>query len=80
MHTYKLLLTYFILIFIWIIIFIIQTKFLFLLIIAIINRVLFHLIIFLGCNNIAIEGAKALAEALIIKKNLTDLNLSIFSL
>ena len=76
MHIYKLLFTYCILILIGIFIFIIQTKFLLVLFIAIINRLLFYFIITLGCNRIGDEGAKALAEALKLNKNLTNINLS----
>ena len=82
MHTFKLLFTYYVLIFIWIIIFIVQKNFLFsFIIIAIINQLFFHfVIIILECNNIGDEGVKALAEALKLNKNLTDLNLGIFLL
>ena len=78
MHIYQLLFTCCLLIFIWIIIFIIQTKFLFLFIIAIINRLFFYLVIILGDNKIGVEGAKALAEALKYNKNLASINLSKF--
>ena len=80
MHTFKLLFTYYVLIVIWIIIFIVQTNFLFsFIIIAIFNRLFFHfVIIILVKNKIGDEGAKALAEALKLNKNLTDLNLGIF--
>ena len=82
MYTLKLLFTYYVLIFIWIIIFIVQKNFLFsFIIIAIINRLFFHfVIIILDNNNIGDEGAKALAEALKLNKNLAHLNLSIFLL
>ena len=78
MHIYQLLFTYCVLIFIWIIIFIIQTKFLFLFIIEIIYRLFYHFAITLGTNNIGSQGAKALAEALKRNKNLTNINLGIF--
>ena len=78
MHIYQLLFTYCVLIFIWIIIFIIQTKFRFLFIIASINRLFFHFVITLGDNNIGDEGAKALAEALKLNKNLTTIDLGKF--
>ena len=78
MHIYQLLFTYCVLIFIWIIIFIIQTKFRFLFIIASINRLFFHFVITLGGNNIGVEGAKALAEALKLNKNLTTIDLGKF--
>ena len=58
--------------------FIIQTKFLFLFIIAILNRLLFYFVIILGCNNICVESAKALAEALKLNKNLKSINLGKF--
>ena len=82
MHTYKLLFTYYVLIFIWIIIFTVQTNFLFsFFIIAIIYRLFFHfVIIILEYNYIYDEGAKALAEALKLNKNLTYLYLGIFLL
>ena len=80
MHTFKLLFTYYVLIFIWIIIIIVQTNFLFSFInIAIINRLFFHfVIIIIDNNNIGAEGAKALAEALKFNKNLSHLSLGIF--
>ena len=79
MHIYQLLFTYCVLIFIWIIIFIIQTKFRFLFIIASINRLFFHfVIIILDNNKIGVEGAKALAEALKLNKNLTTIDLGKF--
>ena len=82
MHTLKLLLTSYVLIFGWIIIFIVQTNFLFsFIIIAIINRLFFHfVIIILEGNNFGYKGAKALAEALKLNKNLVHLNLGIFLL
>ena len=82
MHTLKLLFTYYILIFFWIIIFSVQTNFLFsFIIIAIINRLFFHLlIIILDDNMISYEGAKWIAKALKLNKNLTRLHLSIFLL
>ena len=66
MHTVKLLFTYYVLIFSWIIIFIVSTNFLFtFIIITIINRLFFHFLsIILESNRIDDEGAKALAEAL----------------
>ena len=79
MHSYKLLFNICLLIFIWINMFNIQTKFLFLFIIAIINRLFFHfVIIILDSNKIGYEGAKALAVAFKLNKNLIDLNLRIF--
>ena len=54
------------------------TKFLFLFIIAILNRFYFHFVITLEANNIGAEGAKALAEALKLNKNLTSIILSKF--
>ena len=82
MHTYKLSFTYNVLIFIWIIIFISQTNFLFsFIIIAIIIQLIVHFdIIILESIEIGDEGAKALAEALKLNKNLTDLVLSKFLL
>ena len=82
MHTLKLLFTYYVLLFIRIIIFINETNFLFsFIIIAIINRLFIHfVIIILDLNNIGDEGAKALAEALKLNKNLAHLNLCIFLL
>ena len=83
MHTLKLLFTYYdVLIFIWIILFIVQTNFLLSFIfIGIINRLFFHsVIIILESNNIGDEGAKALAEGLKLNKNLAHLNLCIFML
>ena len=76
MRIYKLLFTYCVLIFIWIFIFIIQTKFVFLFIIEIINRLFFYFAITLEGNNIYDEGAKVLAEALKLNKNLISINLS----
>ena len=64
MQIYQLLFTYYVLIFIWINIFIIQTKVQFLFIITIINRLFFHFVITLAGNNIVFEGAKVIAEAL----------------
>ena len=55
--------------------FIIQIEYRFLDIIAIINRLFFHFVTILVDNNIGVEGAKALAEALKFNKNLTKLNL-----
>ena len=78
MHIYQLLFTYCDLIFIWIFIFIIQSKFIFLFIMAIINRLFFYFVITLGANNIGAEGAKALAEALKLNKNLTSIALRKF--
>ena len=71
MHTYKLLFIYYALIFIWIIIFDVPTKILFLFI-ARISLLFFHFHfeIILVENNIGDEGAKALAEALKLNKNL----------
>ena len=66
-------------IFIWIIILIVQTTFPFsFIIIAIINRLFFHFVIILEYVYIKVEGAKALAEALKLNKNLTILSLCIF--
>ena len=71
MKIYKLLKNYSILIFIWIIIFII----------TIINRLFFHFfIIILDSYDIGVEGIKALAEALKLNKNLTELYLRIYFL
>ena len=78
MHIYQLLFTYCVLIFIWIIIFIIQTKFRFLFIIASINRLFFYFVIILEYNNIGDEGAKALAKALKLNKNLSSIILGKF--
>ena len=78
MHIYQLLFTYCVLKCIWIIFFIIQTKFLFLLIIAIINLLFLHFVITLAHNNIGDEGTKALAEALKLNKNLTNIDLGKF--
>ena len=75
MHTCQLFFTYYVLIFIWIIICIIQTKFLFLFIIAIINRFFFHFVYILDYNDIEAEGAKVLGEALKLNKNLAYINL-----
>ena len=77
MDLFQLLFTYSDMIFIWIIIFIIQTKFSFSFFIAIINRFFFHLIIIiiLGDNNICSESAKALALALKLNKTLTKIYL-----
>ena len=80
MHSYKLLITYCVLIFIWIIIFIILTKYLFLVIIAIINSLFFHFVIILDGNDIGVEGAKALAEGLKVNKSVTELILGKFLL
>ena len=74
----KILFAYFVLIFIWIIIFIIQIKFLFLFIIAIINRLFVHFFIIVELNYIGAAGAKALAKALKLNKNLTNINLHNF--
>ena len=76
MNIYQLLFRYYVLIFIWIIIFIIQTNLPFLIIIVIITRLFFNFIITLGDNYIGDEGAKSLAEALKYNKNLTSINLS----
>ena len=65
-------------IFIWIFIFIIQTIFLFLFIIAILNRLFFNFIIILEWNNMRAKGAKALAEALKLNKNLITIDLGKF--
>ena len=79
MHNYKLFFIYSVLKFKWIIIFIIQTNFLFLFIITIIDRLFFHfVIIILDSSKIGNEGAKSLADMLKINRNLTDLNLCIF--
>ena len=75
MHIYKSLLTYCVLLFIFMIIFNIQKNFL-LVFITIIKRLFFHFVITLGGINISDEGAKALAEALKLNKNLTSLSLS----
>ena len=82
MHILILLFTYSVLIFAWINIFIVQTNFLFsFIIITIINRLFFHfVVIILDYNSIGDEGAKALAEALKLNKNLAHLNLGIFLL
>ena len=50
MHTYKLLFTYNVLLFILIIIFNVQTTFRFLFIIVIINQLFFHFVIILDYN------------------------------
>ena len=55
-----------------------KLNFLFLLNIAISNRLFFHFVIILESNDICKEGAKALAEALKFNKNLTCLNIGIF--
>ena len=78
MYIYQLLLTYYVFIFIRIISFIIQTKFQFLFIIAIINRLFFYFVIILVSNNIGAEGSKALSEALKLNKNLASINLGKF--
>ena len=78
MYIYQLLFAYFVLIFIWITIIIIHTKFLLLFIIANINRLFLHFIITLESNKIGSEGTKALAEVLKLNKNLITLNLSKF--
>ena len=65
-------------IFIWILIFIIQTKILFLFIISINNRLFLYFVITLEDNDIGAEGAEALAEALKLNKNLTSINLCKF--
>ena len=80
MHTYKLLFTFSVLIFIWIIIFIGQTNFIFtFIIIAIINRFFFHIVFIILENNIIrTEGAKAVAEALKLNNSLTHLHLCKF--
>ena len=80
MHAFKLLITSYVLIYFWIIIFIVQTNFLFSFInIAIINRLFFHIVIIILDNNyIRGEGAKVLAEGLKLNKNLACLNLGIF--
>ena len=50
-------------------------------IIVIINRLFFHfIIIILDDNNIGVEGAELLAEALKLNKNLAHLELCIFLL
>ena len=50
-------------------------------IIVIINRLFFHfIIIILDHNNIGVEGAELLAEALKLNKNLAHLELCIFLL
>ena len=66
MHNYKLLFTYYIFIFIWIINMIVQTNFLFsFIIIAIINLLFFNfVIIILDANDIGTKGAQAFAKAL----------------
>ena len=71
MHISQLLFTYSVLI----IILFIQTKFLFLFIIAIINKLFFYFVITLEYNVIGDEGAEALAKALKLNKNLTSINL-----
>ena len=80
MHIYQLLFTNCVMIslFIWIIIFIIQTKFVFFFIIVILNRLFFHFVITLGDNRIGAEGAKALVEALKLNKNLTSISIGNF--
>ena len=78
MHIYQFLFSYCVLIFIWIFIFIIQSKFQFLFIIAILNRLFFYFVITLASNNIGDEGAKALAKALKLNKNLTSIILGNF--
>ena len=78
MYIYQLLFTYSVLIFIWILIFIIQTKFLFLFIMPILNRLFFYFVITLGCNRIGDEGVKALAEALKFNKNVINVDLGNF--
>ena len=82
MHTLKLLFTYYVLIFSWIIIFFVKANFLLsFIIIAIINRLFYYfVIIILELNRIGHEGAKALAEALKFNKNLVHLDLGIFLL
>ena len=57
---------------------IIQTKFQLLFIIAIINPLFFYFVITLEYINIGDEGAKVLAEALKLNKNLTSISLGIF--
>ena len=59
--------------YIWRIISIIQTNFLFL--ISIINRLFYHFVVILVNNEISVNGAKELAEALKLNKNLTTLNI-----
>ena len=80
MHTYKLIFTYYVLILIWIIIFLVQTNFPFSFIyITIIKQLFFHFVLIILDNNyISTEGAKALAEALKLNKNLAHLNLGKF--
>ena len=79
MHSLKLLFTYYVLKFSWIIIFIVKTNLLFSFII--INRFFFHFVInILGGNDISAEGAIGLAEALKLNNNLAHLNLGIFLL
>ena len=78
MHNYQLLFTCCFLKFIGIVICIIQTKFLFLFIIAIIYRLFFHFVITLEDNMICNEGIKALAKALKLNKNLANINLRNF--
>ena len=80
MLIYQLLFAYCVLIFIWIIIFIIQTELLFLFIIAIIYRLFFHFVIPLEDNMICNEGINALAKALKINKNLANISLGNFLL
>ena len=75
MNNYKFLFTYCVVLFIRLIIFIIQIKFLFLFIIDVINRLFFHFVTILVANHIGDEGATALAEALKLNKNLTELYL-----
>ena len=50
-----------------------QAKFVFLFIIALINRLFFKNVILLGNNTIGTEGVEVLAEALKLNKNLTKL-------
>ena len=64
--------------FILVIIFIIETKFLFLFIIPYINRLFFKFAFVLDNNNIGFEGAKALADALKLNENLLELDLRTF--
>ena len=80
MHIYPLLFTYCVLILIWIITFIIQTNFLFLFIIINNNRLFYHFVNILGKNSIGVEGAKTLADALKLNKNLTNIDLCRFLL
>ena len=67
-----------VLILIRIIIFFIQTQFLFLFLIDIINRLFFRFSNIVGGNLIYDEGAKAIAEELKFNKNLTELTLGIY--